>query len=267
MFSFLHTIYIEGLYRPLFNILVFLYNSIPGHDIGVAIIILTLFIRALLYPWNAKALKANKIQQEIQPKITEIREKYKDDKEKQSQEMMKLYSHHKVNPLSSCLPLLVQMPILIALYRVFFQGLTNQDLGSILYPFIHNPGTINPFLFGWINLAAGKNIILAVVAGALQFWQSWMMMAKVKKKDPTKEKSSDPTAAAADAMQGITKNMMYIFPLLTVWFGYTLPAGLSLYWVVTTIFTIAQQYLIDRGQKKKDLVVSTPAPTPPTTNA
>src|SRR4051812_37319042 len=117
MFSFLGVAYHEVIYRPLLNILVFLHNIIPGHDIGVVIILTTILIRLALAPSFHKSLKSQKTMNELQPKLNQVREKYKDDKEGQAKAMMELYKDHKINPLSSCLPLLIQLPILIALYQ------------------------------------------------------------------------------------------------------------------------------------------------------
>ena len=254
MIEFIKNIYFVGLYNPIFNVLVFFYNIVP--DIGVAIIIVTLIIRLILFPSTLKSLRSNREMQALQPKINALREKYKDDKEKQSKELMKLYSKHKVNPLSSCLPLLIQAPILIAMYRVFLIGITEQDF-SILYPFIASPGYIDPLFLGLIDLSATHNIVMALIAGGLQFWQSWMMSKKRKKKEAEngeedKKKNEDPKQKAGDLAQGLTKNMMYLFPLVTIWFGYTLPAGLSLYWIVTTLFSVGQQYYIERQMNKED---------------
>src|SRR4030042_5865588 len=111
------------LYQPLFNILMLFYVYFPGHDFGIAIIILTLIIRLLLYPSYVKTLMAQQALKKIQPQIDEIRKLHSKDQAKQSEELMKIYQSNKVNPLSSCLPLLIQLPILYALYRVFMAGL------------------------------------------------------------------------------------------------------------------------------------------------
>ena len=121
-------IYNDLLYYPLFNLMVFFYNIVPGQDIGVAIILLTLLVRIVLYPINNKSIKSQKRLQEIQPKMKELQNKYKEDKQKQAKKLMELYQKHKVNPLSGCLPLLLQFPILIALYHVFINGFKDESL-------------------------------------------------------------------------------------------------------------------------------------------
>src|SRR4030042_2639385 len=155
------------LYKPLFNALVLLYQYLPGKDFGIAVIALTLVIRLILYPLMAKSIKSQKVLTELQPKIKEIQEKYKNDKEKQARETMALYQKEKINPFGGCLPLIIQLPILIALYRVFWKGLQPEAMEK-LYSFVPNPGIIDPTFLGFLNLA-DPNFIEAIVAGIAQY--------------------------------------------------------------------------------------------------
>jgi len=231
--SIITLLYNEILYRPLFNGLIFLYNVIPGHDFGIAIIVLTLISRVILYPLNQKAIKSQKALAELQPKIKEIQQKYKNEKEKQGQALMELYKVHKINPASGCLPFLVQFPVLIALFSVFRSGLDPEKLNG-LYSFVSHPGAINNMFLGLINLAE-KNYILAILAGALQFIQTKMMTPK----NPNAAK-----AGSSDFSSMMNKQMLYFFPILTTFIAASLPAGLGLYWVAMTAFGIAQQYFV-----------------------
>jgi len=129
-------------YRPILNALIALYNVIPGHDMGVAIILLTIAVRLLLLPLTLQMLRSQRAMQTIQPKVKAIQEMYKSDKARQSKELMALYSAEKVNPMASCLPLLIQLPIFIALYRAMIDGLKGQGLDS-LYSFVSHPATIS----------------------------------------------------------------------------------------------------------------------------
>jgi len=130
-------------YQPIFNLLVYLYNVVPVHDLGIAIVILTLIIRLLLYPLSKKSIKSQKEMQSIQPDIEQIKEKYKGNKEKMGPELMALYKEKKINPFSSCLPLLIQLPFLFAVYRVFFNLLKKEDAMDALYSLVANPGVLN----------------------------------------------------------------------------------------------------------------------------
>lgn len=225
-------IFNQILVYPLLNLLVFFYHYIP--DIGVVIILITVLTRLLLLPSFHKQLKSQKAMSDLQPKMNEVKAKYKNDKEAQAKAIMELYKEHKVNPLSSCLPLLIQLPILIALYQVFIQSLNGQALNGI-YSFIPRPEAINPMFLHWINLGH-VNIIMAVVAGLLQYLQSRLMLPKQK-----------PTDATAKMMQYQT---LYFLPAVTIFIGAKFPAGLTLYWIVTTLFGIGQQYYLLRSEKK-----------------
>ncbi len=237
--GFLGNLFNTVLYQPLFNGLIVLYVFLPGHDFGLSIIILTLLIRLILYPVMASSIRMQKVMAEIQPKIKEIQQKFKDDKERLLKETMALYKENKLNPFGSFLPLLIQLPILFALYRVFGQGL-NPDEMSNLYSFIPNPGSIDPTFLGLINLSQ-PSVILAVLAGVAQFFQTKMTMAKQKHTD-----KSDRAAQFSNVMQ---KQMLYFFPLFTVLILWKFPAAIGLYWVTTSLFTIVQQYVIFKKQK------------------
>lgn len=221
------------LVQPLLNFLVFFYNVIPGHNLGIGIILLTLLVRVLLAPSLHKSLTAQRAMSALQPKINELREKHKTNQAEQAAAMMALYKEHKVSPFSSCLPILIQLPILFALYRVFIIGLGNAtDLSQYLYSFVHNPGQLNPAFLG-ISLAH-PNIFFGIIAGITQYFQSRMMV-------PPAGASADPTARA------LTMQTMYILPVMTILISLRLPAGLPLYWIVNTIFAIGQQYYIMRN--------------------
>jgi len=203
-------------YQPLYNVLILIYNFLPGHDLGIAIILLTILIRFLLYPLNNISIRSQKALQDIQPKIKQIQKEFANNKEQQAKELLKLYKEHKVNPFSSCLPLLIQLPFLIALFRVFRTGITDTTFTD-LYS------------------------ILAIAAAGLQFWQTKMLMhSKVPHpKSNGQDEGKDEALAAT-----MNKQMMYIAPLMTIMVGWRLPAGLMLYWAISTIFSIIQQYIV-----------------------
>lgn len=236
--KFLGTAFNVVLYQPLLNILVLFYLYIPGHDFGVAVIALTILIKLIFYPLGSKAIKSQRALSALQPKMKEIQEKYKDNKEQQTKEMMALYKREKINPFSGCLPILIQLPVLLALYRVFWYGL-NPEKMTLLYSFVPLPGTINPSFLGLINLAE-PNIILAVMAGILQFIQikTSMPPKKINKK-----------SNVSDHMQ---KQMQFFMPVFMVIILFRLPSAIGLYWVTTTIFTIIQQYCILKKTKNHD---------------
>jgi YidC/Oxa1 family membrane protein insertase len=228
------------LYHPLFNFLVWLYNILPGNDIGLAIVILTVLIKLVLYPFSLQALRAQKALAELQPQIEGLKNKYKNRKDLMTQEMMKLYKDNKVNPFSSCLPLLIQLPFLIAVYQVFIEGLDSKGLEN-LYPFIANPGHINAVSMGFLDLGK-SNLILAILAGAAQFWQVKIM----PRQSPPKNMPGSKDEGMAAMMN---KQMLYFMPVITVLIGASLPGGLTFYWLLTTLLSVGQQYLYFRKRK------------------
>jgi len=238
-------------YQPLFNLLIWIYNVLPTHDLGWAIIILTLLIRIVLYPLGQKSIRSQKALQTIQPKIDALKEQYKGDKEAMGKAMMQLYKDEGINPLSSCLPLLIQFPFLIALYYVFQNGLTNNSF-DLLYPYVLNPGQLNHIAFGFFDLTT-KSIPLALAAGAAQFWQTRMLMGQ-RKNQPLPQKTNDITAM-------MNKQMLYIMPVVTVFIGASLPAGITIYWLATTVFSGLQQMILFAQMKKQEeagVVIETP---------
>lgn len=228
-------------YQPILNLVIFLYNTIPGHDLGLTIIALTVIIKAALLIPSKTALKSQKAMQDIQPQIDEIKKKYANNKEELGRATLELYKKNKINPFSSCLPLLIQLPFLIAVFQVFRDGLTPTALNGI-YSFIDKPEAVNQIAFGFLNLSANHNIILAVLAGGAQFWQSRMLIVK-------RPEVKAPEAKDEDFAAIMNKQMLYIFPLMTVWFSYTFPAGLALYWFVLTVLGGIQQYFIFKKKK------------------
>jgi YidC/Oxa1 family membrane protein insertase len=236
------SIFTTFIIQPILNILVWFYNVVPGNDLGIAIILLTIVVKAVLYPFTMAQIKQQRALQAIQPKVDEIRNRLKDDKEAQAKELMELYKRDKVNPASSCLPLLIQLPIFIGLYRALSDGLSSQGL-NLLYPFVANPGTLHTMMFGLVDLSK-PNIPLAVLAGAVQFWQSWQIMRKPSPASPPPADVAKTEGAKDESMAAaMNKQMMYVMPVVTIFIGISLPGGLTLYWLVMSLLTVAQQAL------------------------
>lgn len=228
------------LYKPLFNALILLYKYLPGQDFGVAVIALTILIKLLLYPLGTQAIKNQKALEEIQPKVQEIQKKYKDNKAEQGKALMDLYRQAKISPFSGFLPLLIQIPILIALYRLFSQNFQSGVDGHI-YSFLSFSGAVNPVFLGIVNLAH-PSVFLAIIAGAAQFWQAKTAGLKSSQKKGI-QPGSEKTAQFSQMMQ---KQMLYLFPFFTALILFRLPSAVALFWIVSSLFTIVQQYLSNR---------------------
>lgn len=240
------------LYPPFLNSVLYLYQHL-GENLALAIILFTVAVKlALAWPTNS-FIRSQRKMQELQPKLQAIKQQYKNDREKQAKATMNLYKSSKVNPFSSCLPTLIQIPIFYGLYLVFAQGLRADPSTHLLIPDVlqHLSGSIRAFfevnaiktqVFPGFDLAqkgiAAATIILALLAGALQYWQSKMLTVKAPPKVPG---AQDESFAAMTS-----KQMTYLFPFLTVFIVITLPAGWGLYWVISTAFSIVQQYIVLR---------------------
>ena len=229
------------LFQPFLNLLVVFYNFL-FHDMGWAIILLTLLVRGVLWPLNHKALHTQRAMMELQPKLNALKTQYKDDKEKQGKAMMDLYKNEKVSPFSSCLPLLLQLPLFIGLYRALASGLASKSL-NLLYPFVQNPGTISVMAFGFLNLSK-PSIYVAILAAVAQFFQAKMIQVPRPKPKLDGSKDEDVTAM-------MNKQMLYLMPAMTLFIGWKLPAGLTLYWLFTTVFMIIQQAVFMHGHKHR----------------
>lgn len=229
-------------YQPILNLLIFLYNTVAFKDLGVAIILLTAVIRIVFWPLSRSSIKSQKALQDLQPKIEGLKKQYGSDKAALSQATMDLYKNNKVNPFSSCLPLLIQLPFLFAVYQVFRDGL-NSKLG-LVYSFVSRPESINTLSLGFLNLAK-PNIYLAVLAGLAQFWQAKMMMSS----KPTVDTAGSKDESMAAIMN---KQMLYFMPAITIFIGLSLPGGLTLYWFVLTLLTALQQLITFRKKTGND---------------
>jgi YidC/Oxa1 family membrane protein insertase len=239
----------KALYTPLLNILILLYVWLPVPDLGLAIIALTIIIRIVLHPSYRSSLKSQRDMQKVQPYIEKVKEQYKDDTQKQSQEVMKIYKEHKVNLFGSCLPMLIQLPILFALYRVFIAGLTTESLQHLYVWFPNPPLELNTVFLDFLHISSftidltERSILLAVLAGLIQLVQSWLTGRYTHV--PGKK---NPTAL-----------FMYLFPFVTFGIAYTLPAALGLYWATTTLVMAIQQVIIYNGfanQERKVEVIT-----------
>lgn len=241
------------LYNPLLNGLIGLYHILPGHDLGIAIIILTLVTKVLLAYPSYQAIRSQRELQLLQPKLEALKAQYKDKRDELGKKLMEFYKEHKVNPFSSCLPTLIQIPILFVLYQVFINGLAVDSSSGLLIEktlnhlygalrAVYESTPIDMTAFGFLNLAGTKNIILALITGGLQFWQSRMLMSQRAPVSTTGAKDENMAAS-------VSKQMTYFFPLFTAYLVYVFPAGLGLYWLTSTAFQIGQQHLLFRRMR------------------
>ncbi len=228
-------------YEPIYNALVFLIDIIPGGDIGFAIILLTLIIKFILLPLHRKAIVSQIRLKELEPKINEIKEKYT-DKQEQAAKTFELYKQEKISPLSGCLPILIQLPIIFALYKVFLNGFDFTSLEN-LYSFVSFPEVVNINFLGVFNLAE-KSLFLALLAGITQYFQ----ISLAVKRNPEVKKDGSMQANLSNMMN---KQMKYFMPVFVAVISYQISGAIALYWSVNNIFTAVQEVVINNKMAKK----------------
>lgn len=243
------------LYQPIYNGLVFLIDVIPGGEVGLAVIILTLLVKLVLLPLSIKSVKTQQTMKQVKPKIDEIKNQHEDDKEKQAKKMMEAYSEHDVNPFSGFLLILIQFPIIIALYYVFLRGGLPSIDTDLIYPFITMPNeALVDMQFLGANLAK-SSFILALIAGASQFVQSWVSgLGQSGDSDDQKDtKSSDGGESFVEEFQSnIGSQLKYIFPGIVFAISYSLPAVVALYWATSNVFHVFQEVYVKQTIKSPD---------------
>jgi YidC/Oxa1 family membrane protein insertase len=224
----------ELLYRPFLNALILLYENIAFQDLGVAIILLTIVIRFVLFPIFQKGMRHQRISQEMQPELKKIQKKHKENPEEQAKQVFALYRKYNMNPFTPFLLILVQLPILIGLYQVFRNVGEGIESFDMLYTFVPDPVVLEPVFLNIVNLAE-PSILLAGIAAAAQFIQARLALPK--------RKGGDEETQA----EKIGRNMMYIGPVLTLAILWHFPAAIGIYWITTTIFSIIQQIVINKS--------------------
>lgn len=214
------------LYQPLISLLMWLY-ALLFQNLGLAIVALTLLVRGILVPLTIPSLRSAKKMQDLRPKMDEIKKRYGEDKKKLQEEQLKLYKEHGINPAAGCLPNVIQIVILIALYYAFMNTL--------------NQGNLNTQFLIWDLAKRDQYGVLPILAGVTQLLLSKMMMPALEKHP---EKTVKKEASLEDTMYSMQSQMLYLFPIMTVVIGWQFPSGLVLYWLITTLFSLVQQYFV-----------------------
>lgn len=239
MISFFQTV----LYEPLYNALIFLSSIVPGNDLGVAIILLTIIVKLILYPLYHKTLITQIKMREINPILKEIKNDKKLSKEEQTKKILALYKEHGLNPLTGFLVLLIQLPIVISLFYVF-KG-TVDFHPEILYGFISTPETINHIFLGLFDVTK-SSYFFAVLAGLTQFFQIRLSIPPIPKPDKDKPRSFED-----DFQRSMNMQMRYFMPVVVVFISITLPAAIAIYWSSNNFLSILHELFV----KKKALAI------------
>jgi YidC/Oxa1 family membrane protein insertase len=235
--AFFHAVF----YNPIYNALVALVALIPGGDVGVAVIIVTIIIRLVLLPFSLSAARTQRAMKDLGPQIKELKEKHKGDKEKEALETLALYKAAKVNPFATILIVLIQLPILLALYWVFYHEPFPAIRTALLYPFTPVPGMLSLEFLGLISVA-GKSLVLAVLAGATQYLQAHLALKGTM--------SPDNSTMQGDFQKVMAVQLKYVFPLLFGVISYTTSGAIALYFITTNLAGALQEVYIRKTLNK-----------------
>ena len=245
-------IYNAIVYQPLYNGLVLLMDTIPWANAGLVVIIFTIIVKLCLFPLSRKAVVAQMQMKVIEPELNALKEKYKNDRHELARKTMALYKEKGIRPFLSIGLILIQLPIIFALYGIFLHSGLPQVNQEILYSFVRVPEFVDMMFFGLVNIA-DKSIILALLVGFTTFLQSKIMMPN---KPVSTTTSGQKNSLKDDFAKSMHMQMRYVLPVILTFFAWGLPAVVSLYWVTSNLFTIGQELFLKR---KKNITVSTTA--------
>lgn len=226
------------LYNPLYNGLIFLISVVPAANVGLAVIFLTVIVKLALFPLSLKAVRTQMAVRGIEPKLREVKKKYEKDKQEQARKILALYREENINPFSSFLVILIQLPIIFTLYFVFFRGGLPVVDTTLLYSWVSLPGVVNMH-FLWIDDVSGRSMVLALIAGITQYIQIRLALPPLTvrgKEDGFKE----------DLARSFNMQMRYVLPIFVVGFAYFISAAIALYWATSNIFAIGQELYVRR---------------------
>jgi YidC/Oxa1 family membrane protein insertase len=231
------------LYQPLLNALAFLVSIIPGGDVGLAVIVLTILVKIILFPLSQKSIESQAEMNILAPEINKIKESGA-SKEEQARLTFELYKKHNTNPFSGCLLVLIQIPVIFALYYVFLKGI-NFD-GGLLYSFVPIPPHINMLFLGLLDITK-KSLLLAVLAGISQYLQAYYM--------PKPSPSLNGSASFSDSFtKSMNTQMKYVFPFLIALIAYNISGAVALYWITSNLFMVGQQIYVKREKNFKIVI-------------
>jgi YidC/Oxa1 family membrane protein insertase len=237
----LSTIWHTAFFDPIYNGLIYLIDIVPGGDVGIAIVVLTIIVKVILLPVSLSAARTQRVMREIEPKLTEIKERTKDDREALARETLAAYREAGVNPFSSIFLLFIQIPIVIALYLSVYSGggVRLPDINTaLLYSFVPSPTEVSMLFFGGIDIAA-KSFPLAALAGITQYFQAHLSFpAPAPRVDGAKPSFKD------DFARSMHLQVKYVMPVIIFFFAYTISASIALYFVVSNLLGIAQEYIV-----------------------
>jgi YidC/Oxa1 family membrane protein insertase len=226
------------IYEPIYNALAILVNTIPGGDVGIAIVLLTVLIKLALFPLSLVAVRTQMVMREIEPELKKLRTTLKEKPEELARATLALFKKHKINPLASIFLILIQLPVIIGLYFVFLREGNGEGFDiSILYSFVELPTNVSFNFIGMVDIT-GPSIVLAVLVAASQYVVSRMMMP------PLAPQGDEEKSFQADLMKSMHIQMRYVFPIVMGVIAYVISAAIALYFLVSNLFAIGQEIYV-----------------------
>lgn len=243
------------IYQPIYNVLVFIVNNVTFGDIGFAIIIATIVVKLALSPLTKKSIRSQILMKKMEPEMKKIKKDFP-NKEEQAKKTFELYKKYGTNPFSGCLVVLIQLPVIFALYYVFLKDLSVDH--SMVYSFIKTPTNIHTNFLGLIELGGkSKSLILAILAGATQFLQGYLASplrnSKPKVGDVEVVKNGEEKSFQDELSDSMQMNVKYILPIFIAFISWRISAAIALYFVISNIFTIVQEWYIRRTLENKTI--------------
>lgn len=233
------------IHDPIYNLLVFLIDIIPGGDVGLAVIFATIIVKIILFPLSISAVRTQMVIRKIQPQIKEIQKKFKEAREEQARKLLDLYKKYNINPFASLLVFIIQIPIIVTLYLVFAREPFPAVNTEILYTFVAIPEQLSMMFLGLFDMA-DRSVILALLAGATQFVQIRYALPPLPPK-----KEGEENTMKDDLMRNMQIQMKYVLPVLMAVFAYIISAVVALYFITSNLFAIAQELYMRNTIKKK----------------
>lgn len=222
------------IYTPLYNLFTFILSIVPGGSVGIAVIIFTIIVKLALFPIYRKTIVSQKKIAKIQPEIKKIQEEHKGDQREIGIKTMELYKKYNISPFGSIFLLLIQLPILFALYFVFSKGLTSHD--AALYSFIHFPTLTNQIFFT-VDLTKAS-IIFALLAGLSQMAQAKISLSHTQVAES--QSKTDKVSFQDEFQRSMRIQVLYVLPIFIIFIGTKLPAAITLYWITANVFGFLQ---------------------------
>jgi len=232
-------------YQPIYNILIFIIDNITFGDVGFAIILVTIIVKLVLSPLTYKSIKSQILMKRMEPELKKLKKDFP-NKEEQARKTFELYKKYGTNPFSGCLVILLQLPVIFALYYVFYKGISIDT--SIIYSFVQAPAILHTNFLGLIEMGK-QSLFLGIFAGVTQFIQGYLSSPlKAKKLEIVKEVGAieEPKTFQEQLSDSMQMNVKYVLPVFIAFVAWKISAGVALYWIVSNIFTIIQEWYIRR---------------------